>query len=289
MKKLIHFLRDITPFKKYLFLLIKHLGKPSPSIYQHLYFNGIFKVNVEDKYFYMRHNETGIENITFWEGIENGWEKVSMKLWIELCKDATCIVDVGAHIGLYTLVAKTINENATVHSFEPIERIYNKLTENLELNNFQVHHARIALSDKDGVAYINDTDGEALSLDCSLNYNEESSNSGLIQIQTNKLSTIIEKQNMQRIDVMKIDVEGHEVQLLDGMGNYLKSYKPTMIIEIVDENNGKQIFEMIKDCNYLFFNIDEIHPPRLVKEITKSDKYNFLLCNENVAKKLNLI
>jgi FkbM family methyltransferase len=258
-------------------------------IYQHLYFKGNFKVKIEDKCFIMRHNETSLENVTFWEGIENGWEKESMKLWSQLCKNSECVFDIGAHVGLYSLVAKTISPSSNVYAFEPVGRIYNKLLTNCNLNKFDILHECIAISNKDGFAHIKDTNGEALSLDCSLNYNEQYDNKDLIEIQTKTLKSLIEEYNIAKIDLMKIDVEGHEVSLLQGMGKYLQIMKPTMIIEIVDENNGSKVHEMIKGFGYLYFNIDEINQPRLVPVLTRSDKYNFLLCNENIAKQLNLI
>ena len=86
MKKKIKYLYKLIPFKKEIFCILKLIYKPSPEIYKHLYFWNVFKVKVKvkvkDKTFKMKHYGYQIENEIFWEGLENGWEKTSMSLWM---------------------------------------------------------------------------------------------------------------------------------------------------------------------------------------------------------------
>ena len=87
---------------------------------------------------------------------------------------------------------------------------------------------------------------------------------------------------------MKIDVETHEVEVLQGMGKYLDLFRPAMLIEILNDEVGAGVEEMVKDKGYLYFNIDENAGLKKVDHIYKSDYYNYLLCDADTAKYLDL-
>ena len=109
------------------------------------------------------------------------------------------------------------------------------------------------------------------------------------KIKTKKLSTFIKEQNINQIDLIKIDVETHEPEVLEGMEEFLKLFKPTLLIEVLNDEIGAKIQNIIKDIDYLYFNIDEVNKPKKVSKIVKSDYYNYLICAPDVAQKLKLI
>ena len=111
-----------------------------------------------------------------------------------------------------------------------------------------------------------------------------------LTINTKTLKTFIEDNNIKSIDLMKIDVETHEPEVLLGMGEYLQLFKPTMIIEVLDNEIADRLNTILENFDYLYFNIDdEKNSIRQVAKIEKSDYWNFLICNKETAKKLNLI
>ena len=71
--------------------------------------------------------------------------------------------------------------------------------------------------------------------------------------------------------------------------DYLSQFKPTILIEILNNEVGEKINKMIEGLGYLYFNIDEGGGIRQVDKITKSDYYNYLLCNSDIATKIGLI
>ena len=77
--------------------------------------------------------------------------------------------------------------------------------------------------------------------------------------------------------------------MLKGFKESLKKFKPVILIESLSDEMGKIIQDYVKDCGYLYFNIDEDGGVRQVSEILKSDYYNYLLCDEETAYKLALI
>lgn len=291
-KKIFKAIYNAIPIKKQIFhAYLSVLPSPPPEyILKHLHFKGKFKVQVEDQFFYMYHYGFQIENEIFWKGIKGGFEKVSVQTWIRLCKDSNYVLDIGANTGLYALIAKTVNPMAKIYAFEPVKRVFDKLMYNCSLNKFDINCENIAISNFDGTAVIYDTPSEHI-YSVTINKNLNPPNQVVIptEVCTKKLSSFIEKENLQSIDLMKVDVEHHEAEVLEGMEGYLHKFHPSMLIEIVDEEVAKRIENFLKGMDYLFFDINEQDSPKIVKALTKSSKYNYLICNQIVAKRLKLV
>ena len=293
MKKIFKKIYDIIPFKKKLFSIIKRTIKVPSSIYQHLHFKGVFTVKINNQNSFKIFHHGGIEeNEIFWNGLEGGWEKKSISLWIELAKDAESIFDIGANSGLYALIAQTINSKATIHTFEPIPFVFGILQKNVDLNNFHITNHELALSDYNGTAKIYMPIGSDFTYSVTVNQNTLNTNikTKELSIKTQTLKTFIDENKIKSIDLMKIDVETHEPEVLTGMGEYLKIFKPTVIIEVLDTEIADKLNTLFENSGYLYFNInDQKNSIRQVDRIEKSDYWNFLICNEKIAKKLNLI
>lgn len=292
MKKVLKFIYNIIPFKKQFFSFLRNNLKFIPSFYHHLTFKGTFEVCIEEKnnFFKMFHYGYMLENEVFWLGIPNGWEKESTKLWIELSKQSNTILDIGSNTGLYALISKSVNPQANVFAFEPVDRVYKKLIKNIELNHYNITAIKKAASNSDGKAVIYDTDAEHLySVTVNKNLTPGIKDVFETKIDVIKLSTFIKENNIQGIDLIKLDVETHEPQVLEGMEEFLKLFKPTLLIEVLEEEDGKKIEAILNDLDYLYFNINEKTGPHLVQHIGKSDDFNYLVCSENTAKQLGII
>jgi FkbM family methyltransferase len=291
MKTIIKEVYKRIPLKKHLFLAIRSFYKPSQEVYQFFIFWDKFKVKVKDKSFWLKHNGLYIENEIFWGGLTGSrFEKLSIQLWIELCAEARCVMDIGANTGVYSLITKALNPGARVFAFEPIPRTYNKLKHNAEINNFDIICEQMAISDKDGISHIFDPLTEHNNL---ATLNPEVANKHHIsrktQITTKKLSTYIKEHKISHIDLIKIDVEGHEPAVLSGMEEYLQSMRPTLLIEINSDAMGIQIESILKDIEYLYFNIDERSRVDQMPHLVKSYHNNYLICSRQVAQRLGLL
>jgi len=277
---------------KNVFGLVRRLGTPSKSRYWYLRFRGDFTVPVDDAHsFKIRSHGNSVENSIFWAGLTGEWEAASMKLWIALVKDAEVIFDVGANTGVYSLVAKALNAQARVYAFEPVERIYKKLEYNNRLNNYDVVCLQSAASNADGTATIYDLpDDNPYSVTINRDFFPPETEVIPTLINTIRLDTFIEKSKLDRLDLIKLDVETHEAEVLEGLGDYLDKFKPTLLVEILNDEIGNKIEEFVRGKDYLYFNIDEDSGSiRQVEQITKSDYYNYLICNETTAKKIGLL
>jgi FkbM family methyltransferase len=290
MIRLLKSLYHILPFKQSLFSIIRKIWKPGESIYRHLHFKGIFTVDLGNKAsFKMQHYGYTLENDIFWAGL-SGWEKETISLWTRLCSNANVILDIGANTGIFSLVARVSNPQAKIFAFEPVERVFRKLDHNIKLNNFEIKGIEKALSNVDGSAVIYDTGAEHMySVTVNANRNSADVNVQAIKITTLRLDTFIEAEKLDAIDLIKMDVETHEPEVLEGFGNYLAAFKPSVIIEILNEEVGKRVENLVRDCGYLYYKIDEKEGPQIQPHIVPhKNGYNYLLCTPATATRLNL-
>jgi FkbM family methyltransferase len=279
------------PFKKVIYTVLKIILHPKESIYRHFHFVGIFNVKVtKHKSFKIKHYGYQIENEIFWAGLLNGWEKESIKLWIKLCEKSEVVLDIGANTGIYSLIAKATNPNTKVYAFEPVKRVFNKLEENILLNKFDIVLIEKAVSNSDGLATIYDTLSEH-TYSVTVNKNMLSPGIKVIETKINiiTLNSFIRQNNIKKIDLIKIDVETHEPEVLEGFSDYLGQFQPSLWIEILTDEIGSKVNKIIEGLGYLFFNIDEKGTISQVKKITKSDYFNYLLCSSKIAKEIGLI
>lgn len=290
MKTAIKRLYNYIPFKQTIFKALKKVWQPKESVYRHLHFTGIIDIPVAGREFKMHHYGYEVENEIFWAGLLGNWEKVSLGLWIKLCKNSDVIFDIGANTGVYSLIAKTVNPDSSVYAFEPVKRVFEKLKENIELNNFNIHSYEKAVSNSDGTAVIYDTETEhTYSVTVNKNLNSADTHVKSVTIETIMLDSFIQENKINKIDLIKIDVETHEPEVLEGFSQFISKFKPTILIEILQEEVGAKVNDLVKDMDYLYFNIDELAGIRQVDKITRSDYYNYLICSKEIAKSLALI
>ncbi len=287
MKKLLKNVYKHIPLKKEIFSAVKKIAAPSERVYRHLHFEGDIDVEIDKSHsFKMRHYGYEIENSIFWSGLTDGWEKLSLSLWIKLARNADVVIDIGANTGIYSLIAKSLNPAARIYAFEPVKRVFEKLEFNNQLNDYDINCYESAASDSDGTATIYDTATEH-TYSVTVGKNMHASDVSVIPttIETVRLDTMIERLQIPKIDLIKLDVETYEAEVIEGLGKYLDKFKPTMLVEVLNDAVGENVEALVKDKNYVYFNLDEkLGTIRRVEHISKSDYYNYLICEEEVAK-----
>lgn len=291
MKKIFKKIYQLIPFRKQIFRLVKFFWVPPPAIYKHLHFKG--KINVQTgrgRMFAMYHYGNEIENSVFWEGLY-GWEKISMKYWTHLCRSANVILDIGANTGLYALTAKSVNPGATVYAFEPLRQMFTKLAYNVALNPFTIHCVEKAVSDKNGRAILYETGKENVA---AATLNAELRQYGKLDRETEveciTLDAFVEENHLEKVDLVKIDVETHEPQVLRGYLKHLFLHRPDFLLEVLCEDAGEQLTRLFEGRGYLYYNVnDKEGKMKQTERIGKSDYFNYLILTEATARKLELI
>lgn len=267
MKNILRTIYLNIPFKKYFFLFLKNNFKIESRIYKHLWFRGFFLVNFSKKFFYIYSIPTIIENEIFWNGLGTTWEPLSIRIWSKIVKKKQYIFDIGANSGIYSLVSCAFNKKSFVYAFEPNVKCINAIKKSKIKNKYKIKTVNNALSNKKGFVYF---DGYQIK-----------NKKKFDKIKTIRLDEFIEKNNIKSLDLVKIDVELHEVQVLEGMGKYLNQFRPDFLIEVLNENIAKKLNYLFKNLDYNYISIDDkkLKLKRLSK-IEKSPFYNILICKK---------
>jgi len=141
-------------------------------------------------------------------------------------KDCKCFIDIGANVGSFTLLAKGY-PNVKFLSFEPVKKTFSILKKNVELNGIQnVTLVNKGLSDKEDSLEIY-VPSDTNQLGCSSLYQNFNSEYTKELCEFDKLDNYIE----HTADFIKIDVEGHEYNVLNGGLEFLKKHHSTLLIE----------------------------------------------------------
>lgn len=153
------------------------------------------------------------------------------KLIKENLSNGMVAIDVGSDMGYFTaIMAKKVGINGRIFAFEPISWGYNRTLENLYLNNLKnVIMSKYALFDKSGSTVII-SPGKESRVDPEVNRVIDNKNS--LHVDLIKFDDYIEGINIDRIDLIKIDCEGAELNILKGMKKTLLKYNPKLIVEV---------------------------------------------------------
>ncbi|MFD3584895.1 FkbM family methyltransferase [Streptomyces sp. NPDC058683] len=172
-------------------------------------------------------NDDAVAMDTLWNGTF-GYEPGTLGTWSRLAARSATIADVGAHVGYFSMIAAHANPKAKVHSFEPVDQIHSRLSVNVRSNgvqNVKLHQAGV--SSKPGWADISVRfSGNLLSTGSTLE--GVAADARLQHIQ---LVTLDEVFADTKLDLVKIDVEGHEMSVLHGARQVLKRDRPALVIE----------------------------------------------------------
>lgn len=177
------------------------------------------------------------------------YDLVVTEILTRLCAGAGLVVDVGANRGYFTSLMSKLAKQ--VESFEPHPLMFQELkTNGQHLKNVKLH--QLALSDKKEVVnlYIPSDFGANQGI-ASLEYQKGAES---LKINCERLDTIMDNQN---IDVMKIDVEGHELGVLKGAQSLFD--KRNIRFVVFEEFGGAQsaVISFFRDMGWEVFRLQK--------------------------------
>ena len=207
-----------------------------------------------------------------------------------IIKENDIVIDIGANIGIFGIkLSKLFNNNITILSFEPIQHIYDVLESNSKLignENFKVFQWGLsnkneqvsftyypnspALSTANPEAWDNNED-LITAVEGNLKHSPKNlwwtkliprflyplivkklkNNPINVECEVKTLSYIIENQNLIKIDLLKIDCEGNELKVLEGINDNDWKIIKQLIIEVHDiDGRLDTIVNILKKQNY---------------------------------------
>lgn len=254
-------------YQKHINLILRNISKVFRSILSknmRLPPSGQITLNTDSGKLKIRTNQTSyLTQLLFW----NGYKSFEYSdIFEELSKQVNNFLDIGANIGYYSLLAVQANPKITVHAFEPALGPKYYLNENIKLNGFKnnITSVDVALSNETGAIDFYEVENVKYRY---LKYNlAGEGNAGTKKTSRNfikntvnaiTLKHFINDQNIDPIDLIKIDTEGTEYDILMSAKDEIKKHEPIVICETLFNTIEENLENFFAELSYEFYNHTE--------------------------------
>jgi len=160
-----------------------------------------------------------------------------------LPKKEDVVLDCGSYVGCFTLIAsKLVGKKGKVISFEPDATSYRKLLQNIELNklnNVIAINKGVFDKEKKQKFYARTSRGSSFIF--------ESEGMKTISVNVTNIDNVVKDLKLEKINFVKMDVEGSEMQVLSGAKNTLKTMQPNLAIATYHIVNNKTTDTDVED------------------------------------------
>lgn len=169
----------------------------------------------------------------------------------ETIKKAKCsIIDVGGHLGFFSLMATTLNPNVPIYIFEPHSGNYELLKANLKTNRIKnVISKQLAVSDT-----ISQVELQVSKEDLNHSLEKAIEPTGETQrVQTITLERIFQKNRIEKCDLLKLDCEGSEFKIIYGAPKGLFQKIDNIFLEYhdwIDGENSNKLKSSLENLGY---------------------------------------
>lgn len=215
----------------------------------------------------------------FWHGY---YSDDQLKVVNAHIKPTDVVFDIGANIGEFSVfVAKRVSQGF-LHSFEPTKRLSEVTKNNLQLNEFKnttVHQIGFSHQDADLPIYKSVERGADGAINNGLNslFKDEKLDVAEV-IHVTRLDDWFKKNQIPKINFIKMDIEGAELFALQGGQETIRQQKPKMIIEVNPKTceragyTAQALVQFIGSLGYTIHNIDRhgvTSPAADLNEVTR--------------------
>ena len=175
-----------------------------------------------------------------------------------------CAIDLGANFGTYThFLARTVGPAGQVHAVEPIPETFKALRSNVRRQKMSaVSVYNVAVSDSNGDATMSipryEQGGENL-YEAKVAATEYDLGVRSVQVKTERLDELFGR--LGRIDFIKCDVEGHELNVLRGATDILRVHRPAWLMEVSGnpddpESPAAEVVNLMNRASYRVFHLE---------------------------------
>lgn len=146
-----------------------------------------------------------------------------------IVRPGMCILEIGANIGYYTiLMGNLVGKNGKIYAYEPYPRSVDILTRSVELNDLtdvvEVHNLAVSSENTIRKLYL----GSASNVHSLINYKTDDNDADYIEVETKDIREILVNTG-RKIDLIRMDIEGHERELFSRLSNDISSVLPPRI------------------------------------------------------------
>jgi len=181
-------------------------------------------------------------------------EPVSTQILLKSLKRGGACLEVGANMGYYTLLmSDLIGIEGRVLTVEPHPKNFKMLLTNVSMNDLRnVECFNLACSNYDGY-------GKMKVMPQSNWHRLDVDNGGDLQVEVSKVDTLTKE--FERLDFMRMDVEGHESKVIEGSHKTIENLRPSLFLEFHPTLSGKDTtLTLLKKLNDYGYEIDYFIP-----------------------------
>jgi FkbM family methyltransferase len=186
-------------------------------------------------------------------------ERPLLELWCRYARSSRTIFDVGSNVGVYSLAASWANPSSQIHAFEPTPEVASALEETIRRNGItSIRMNRAAVSNRSGLARLVRCRGET-GWNGGRNSVSGDIEAGCEVVATVTIAEYCRQHAITQIDLLKVDVEGHEFQVLDGARDLISARRVKRILMELNwtADRGKAgcaepCLRLLEDAGYVF-------------------------------------
>jgi len=171
-------------------------------------------------------------------------EPVTSKLISLHLKKGMYCIDIGSNIGYFvSLESNIVGDSGKIYAIEPSPNTLNYLKKNvrnLKYNNVEIH--TFVCGDVDGSTQfvISNRSNWCRVMDNNIMDQMYQDKESLIELPMKKLDTFVAEQNISKVDFVRMDLEGYEIKVINGMNSVLKKFHPIIQMEVHEFVIGKR-------------------------------------------------
>jgi FkbM family methyltransferase len=221
------------------------------------------------------------------------WEPVESYLFARLLQPGMTVIDGGANVGQFTLLASTaVGSQGGVHSFEPIPSTFSRLRDHVTLNHLtNVNLVCAALWNEESTVTLGlSEDSRAMGNSGDWSVATVPSPGTGIQAQAIRLDSYVAERGLRRVDFIKLDIQGAEPFAIAGGRRVLESCHPTILMEVYRPGLVKMgsspaaLWAELKGLGYRAWRIGQsFRKSGAVSDLEGVELANFLFHHEDLA------
>jgi FkbM family methyltransferase len=176
-------------------------------------------------------------------------EYLDLKVFLDFARRATTILDIGAHTGLYSILAAKACPTGRILAFEPYAVNADRLRYNLALNRaINVEVREVAVGAQDGriafavPEYPRICDVASADLGFTKRHYRRWLSYKSVTLPVQSTDAVVRESRLNSVDLLKIDVENHELEVLRGAARTIAQFRPVILMESFSNDERRQFF-----------------------------------------------
>jgi FkbM family methyltransferase len=191
--------------------------------------------------------------------------------------------DVGANLGQVTIhLGGLVGAGGRVHAFEPMPPVLERLRGHVEANDMagRVRLHEVALSDTNGTARFHGSDAAGENQGQGSLVSDLAVSAREIEVRTQRLDDFVAEHGIERLDLMKIDIQGAEPLLLAGAERTLAELRPDIVMEVSPEDLGflgrtsRDLLRMLEARDYVARELLDARVGRTLRATEVAEDYS---------------